>query len=100
MQGVDYGIDNLLELKEYFTVMVSKDSSSASFSFISLEDFEDESTEDVKIKIDEMSGGLILGSQNSCTVSIVNAANYSVNNRTIYWMVLMITSIWETYMTT
>ncbi len=81
--GVDYGIDNLLELKEHFTVKVSKDSTSASFSFISLEDFEDESMEDVKIKIDEMSSGLILGSQNSCTVSIVNAANYSVNNRTI-----------------
>ena len=81
--GVDYGIDNLLELKEHFTIKVSKDSSSASFSFISLEDFEDESMEDVKIEIDEMSGGLILGSQNTCTVSIVNAANYSVNNRTI-----------------
>ena len=81
--GVDYGIDNLLELKEHFTIKVSKDSSSASFSFISFKDFEVESMENVEVKIEEMSGGLILGSQNACTVSIVDVANYSVNNRTI-----------------
>jgi len=81
--GVDFGIDNLLELKEHFTLKVSKDSSSASFSFISLKDFEAESVEDVQIEIDEMSTGLILGSQKTCTVSIIDIANYSVSNRTI-----------------
>ena len=49
--GVDYGIDNLLELKEHFTIKVSKDSSTASFSFISLKDFEVESVENVKIEM-------------------------------------------------
>jgi hypothetical protein len=81
--GVDFGIDNLLELNDHFTIKVSKDSSSASFFFISLKDFEAESVEDVTIKIDEVSSGLILGSRNTCTVNIIDVANYSVTNRTI-----------------
>jgi hypothetical protein len=81
--GVDYGIDNLLELKENFTIKVSKDCGCASFSVIALEDFETESDETVKFEIDEMSVGLIPGSNKTFTVTINDVANYKVSNRAI-----------------
>lgn len=81
--GVDYGIDNLLELNKHFTLKVSKDSTSACFSFIAFEDFEVESAENVNIEISELSSGLSLASQNGCTVTITNVANHKVSNRAI-----------------
>lgn len=81
--GVDYGIDNLLQLSEDFSVKVSQNSTTASFSIIALEDFESESQETIGIEIEEMSDGLIPGSQNSITINVGNIVNHKVDNRTI-----------------
>lgn len=81
--GVDYGIDNLFELTEFFTVKVVANSSTASFSFIALEDFETEAQEIVRIEIDEMSEGLAPGAQDSYAISINNTENHQTTNRAI-----------------
>ena len=81
--GVDYGIDNLFELSDNFTIEVSPNSSTASFSIIALEDFESEPLENLKIEIKEMSGGLMPGSRKSFPVNIRHKPNTRKSNRAI-----------------
>lgn len=81
--GVDYGIDNLLLLSGKFTIPVPKGSSSVSFSFISMADFENETSEEVSFTISDVSDGLISGNQNSMIVTIENIQNYQLDNRAI-----------------
>ena len=81
--GVDFGIANLLGIEEDFTIAVPKDSTSASFSFVAMLDFENESIEDVKFVIDEVTEGLLPETPTSHTVKITSVANYRVDNRTI-----------------
>src|SRR5688572_2574001 len=81
--GVDFGIANLLGIEEDFTIAIPKDSTSASFSFVAMLDFENESIEDVKFVIDEATEGLLPETPTSHTVKITSVANYRVDNRTI-----------------
>lgn len=81
--GVDYGIDNLFELAEYFTIKVPANSSTASFSFIALEDFETEAQEEVRIEIDEVSDGLMPQAQDFHEITINNTVKHETNNRAI-----------------
>jgi len=81
--GVDFGIANLLGFEEDFTITVPKDSTSASFSFVAMLDFENESIEEVKFEISEVTESLLPETPSSHTVKITSVANYRVDNRTL-----------------
>ena len=80
--GVDYGIDNLFELEDgIFTLRLSADASTASFSLIALEDFENEDQQALRVEIVEVSDGLIPTSGGFFMVDIENVINYKDDNR-------------------
>ncbi len=81
--GTDFGIDDLLFLTNDFTIVIPKDSLSASISFSALSDFEIESTEDVLFELDKVSDGLTIGDHSETTISIVDIENYPEDNRAI-----------------
>jgi hypothetical protein len=73
----------LLHLPDDFIVKVLKDSTKARFSFIAYADYQSEAIEKVNFRIDDVSEGLIAGSQNSHIIDVNNVVNYEVSNRTL-----------------
>lgn len=77
--GVDYGIGGLYDQPADFVIKIPANSKTANFTFVALEDFEEESTESPAITIMDVSSGLI-ASGNPHTVNINNVTNHNTTN--------------------
>lgn len=77
--GIDYGIGGLYEHPADFIIKIPANSKTANFTFVALEDFEEESTESPVISITDVSSGLI-ASGTPHTIKINNVTNNNTTN--------------------